>query len=73
VKDFSRWFKEQKPVDDRQAHIDMLIDEDIIRPDGNGYAARCRYCEEWKELYVGPEEIDIGYVHYCGSSPRCCP
>jgi hypothetical protein len=74
VKDFGSWFNEQKPVDDRKAHIEMLEEAGILYVMADGrYMARCCCCDEWKELPVGPEEIDLGYEHYCGGSPRCCP
>lgn len=48
---------------------------DGVREVGDGeYEARCFFCEEWKPLYVGLDEIPmVGYEHYCGGSPRCCP
>lgn len=77
MKDFGAWFSEQAPIPvqtDAQAHIDELEDAGVIDAmiDGTFTARCCRY-GDWTELPVGPDEIDLGYEHYCGGSPRCCP
>ncbi|MDE1179461.1 hypothetical protein [Paraburkholderia sp.] len=74
--DFSRWLNQQAPIpvqSDADRHVQELLDEDVLRDVQGGYEAMCCRCGEWRELYCGPEEIDIDYVHYCGGSPRCCP
>lgn len=65
---------EDDSISARDEHTEMLIDEQIIREDGEGgFEAQCCMCHRWTELPVGPDEIDADYEHYCGGSPRCCP
>lgn len=78
MKEFGRWFKEQKPIDEpsdaRAEHIARLVDAGVIDEMNDGtFTANCCRCGERTELLVGPEEIDVNYEHYCGGSPRCCP
>lgn len=60
-------------LDALQPTEDMLPEG--IREAGPGqYEARCRACEQHRPLFVGLDEIPlVGYEHWCGGSPRCCP
>jgi hypothetical protein len=73
--DFDRWFS--RPLvapNSAEAHIAGLEAQGIIHQiTDKTFQARCCRCEQWTELPVGPEEIDLDYEHYCGGSPRCCP
>lgn len=72
--DFDNWLKRSGKVSKARAHIDALEDAGIINEMKDGtFNARCCCCDEWTELPVGPDEIDLDYEHYCGGSPRCCP
>lgn len=75
MKDFGRWFAEQKPahVDGKPAEEDLPDNIRVLTD--TEYQAKCCICEQWGELYVGILEIplDGSYSHYCGGSYRCCP
>ena len=72
--DFDRWLNLSEKIAKERAHIDALEDAGIINEMKDGtFTAKCCCCDEWTKLHVGPDEIDLGYEHYCGGSPRCCP
>lgn len=71
MKDFGRWFQEQKPT----APAVELTEPDL--PDGvyllNGkFTATCRSCERDYEIGCDPSEFSDD-MSYCGGSPRCIP
>ena len=38
------------------------------------YEAECCRCGRWREIYCDIKDIPpVGYRHYCGGSPECCP
>lgn len=76
--DFDQWMRGQQAVaqtrqDAIDKHVDLLEEMDVLRRTEGGYLACCCKCGEWRELYCGPEEVDVDYEHYCGGSPYCCP
>jgi hypothetical protein len=60
-------------LNDRDKHIENLLENSIIIENNDGYEARCVCCNQYTELYADPSGIDEDYQHYCGGSPRCCP
>jgi hypothetical protein len=72
--DFDRWLNRSEKVAKDRAHIEALEDAGIIDEMKDGtFMATCCCCGNRTELPVGPDEIDLGYEHYCGGSDRCCP
>lgn len=53
---------------------EKLLPEGVVEAGPNRYEAKCCACGEWREIYCDLEEIpEVGYEHYCGGSPHCCP
>lgn len=77
MKDFGRWLAEASappaPAAPSAPQDEPVLPEGIYF-DGTEYTARCCRCDRWGPLWVSVEEIPaVGYEHYCGGSPLCCP
>ncbi|CAJ0710586.1 hypothetical protein ACPCHQ_11865 [Ralstonia thomasii] len=74
MKDFGQWLADQGKKTAEKSHIELFEEAGVIRGDKSvGYEAKCVKCDQWRELYCNPSEIDETYEHYCGGSPHCCP
>lgn len=50
------------------------LPEGINEKSDGQYEAECCRCERWGPIYCDLKDIpDVGYKHYCGGSPMCCP
>lgn len=77
MRDFGDWLegigRQAAPVEDMFAE-EPELPEGINEVGPGKYEARCCMCHEWRELYCDLSEVpEVGYEHYCGGSPRCCP
>jgi hypothetical protein len=74
VKDFGKWFADQRPADAPIAQIEDELPDGLYMLDGN-VMATCRRCDR---SYEWPAEIERfpgsdDYNNLCGGSPSCCP
>ncbi len=67
MKDFGRWFADQKPPEE-------MLPDGVWENGAGEYFATCCCCERDTEIYCDISEIpETGYRHYCGGSQYCCP
>lgn len=73
--------RHEEPARDPLREFETITDPEPELPDGiadgsepGEYLARCVRCNEWGPLFCEIDEVPaVGYEHYCGGSPRCCP
>ncbi len=73
MKDFGRWLADfVLPAE--SANPDDTLPEGVWEREDGVYFATCVVCERDAEILCDLVDIpEVGYRHFCGGSPSCCP